>query len=53
LPESRILYGTLAELPQITASLGAGPAVIILGEVLREALASRSGFESLRQLLRA
>ncbi len=53
LPESRILYGTLGELPQITAALGAGPAVIILGEVLREALASRSGSKSLRQLLRA
>lgn len=53
LPERRIRYGTLAELPRIAAALGAGPAVIILGEVLREALASRSGFKSLRQLLRA
>ena len=53
LPERRVLYGTLGELPQIASELGAGPAVIILGEVLREALASRSVLDSPRQLLRA
>jgi len=53
LPERRVLYGTLAELPRIAPELGAGPAVILLGEVLREALASRSADRVLRKLLRA
>ena len=34
------LYGTLRELPALAAQLGAGPAVILLGEVLAEAAAA-------------
>jgi uroporphyrin-III C-methyltransferase/precorrin-2 dehydrogenase/sirohydrochlorin ferrochelatase len=38
LPEMRVEYGTLENLPQLAASAGTGPAVILLGEVLREKL---------------
>ena len=38
LPEARAHYGTLAELPALAARLGGGPALIVLGEVLSEAL---------------
>ena len=41
LPDSRVRYGTLAELPLIAASAGSGPAVILLGEVLHEKLAAQ------------
>jgi uroporphyrin-III C-methyltransferase len=34
---SRVRYGPLADLPLLAALCGSGPAVIILGEVLREA----------------
>ncbi len=39
LPERRILRGTLADLPALALQAGDGPAVVLLGEVLRDALA--------------
>ena len=38
--DARALYGTLRELPALAAQLGAGPAVMLLGEVLAEAAAA-------------
>lgn len=38
LPEARASYATLAELPRLAAWAGDGPAVILMGEVLREKL---------------
>src|SRR5216683_7252512 len=35
LPEQRILRGTLADLPALALQAGDGPAVVLLGEVLR------------------
>jgi uroporphyrin-III C-methyltransferase len=43
LPEQRVLCGTLADLPTLALQAGSGPAVLLLGEVLREALADRAG----------
>jgi len=43
LPERRILRGTLADLPTLARQAGSGPAVLLLGEVLREELADRAG----------
>jgi uroporphyrin-III C-methyltransferase len=51
LPEARVRTGTLAELPRLAKALGAGPAVIVLGEVLRAALGAGLGAE-LRSLLK-
>ena len=42
LPERRILCGTLADLPALALQAGGGPAVVLLGEVLRVALADRA-----------
>jgi uroporphyrin-III C-methyltransferase len=42
LPERRILCGTLADLPALALQAGAGPAVVLLGEVLRAAIADRA-----------
>jgi uroporphyrin-III C-methyltransferase len=42
LPERRALFGTLAELPALALEAGDGPAVVILGEVLRSGLTQRS-----------
>lgn len=39
LPGTRARYATLAELPALAAQVGDGPAMILLGEVLREKLA--------------
>ncbi|MBX6393191.1 MAG: uroporphyrinogen-III C-methyltransferase [Burkholderiales bacterium] len=39
LPEAAVRYGVLSELPALAASCGNGPALILLGEVLREKLA--------------
>jgi uroporphyrin-III C-methyltransferase len=36
LPDSRVVYGTLRTLPELAATVAAGPALILLGEVLRE-----------------
>src|SRR6266571_4578018 len=41
LPEQRTLRGTLADLPALALAAG-GPAVLLLGEVLRDALADRA-----------
>jgi len=49
LPERRTLRGTLAELPQLARRLGSGPAVLLIGEVLRTASAE-TGFEGLLKL---
>ena len=38
LPQARTLYGSLGELAALAAQLGDGPALIVLGEVLSEAL---------------
>ncbi len=42
LPEQRVLHGTLAELPQLARRAGAGPTTVLLGEVLKAALADRA-----------
>jgi uroporphyrin-III C-methyltransferase len=42
LPERRILRGTLADLPALALQAGGGPAVLLLGEVLRAALADHA-----------
>ncbi len=39
LPERRVLRGTLADLPKLARKTGAGPAVVLLGEVLNAAFA--------------
>src|SRR5216117_510724 len=41
LPERRVLRGTLADLPELARKTGAGPAVVLLGEVLGASLAER------------
>ncbi len=41
LPEERHRFGTLAELPALALAVGAGPALILLGEVLRERSAAQ------------
>jgi uroporphyrin-III C-methyltransferase len=38
LPERRVFYGTLADMPRLARSAGAGPSIVLLGEVLRETL---------------
>ena len=48
LPETRVLAGTLADLPQLAAQLGGGPVLIVLGEVLRS-LASAAQPATLRK----
>lgn len=50
LPERRIVLGTLSELPQMAGTIGHGPAVIVLGEVLRTALRARAVDTLLRSL---
>ena len=42
LPECRIRFGTLRDLPRLARAAGSGPAVIVLGEVLRAAAQSSS-----------
>jgi uroporphyrin-III C-methyltransferase len=39
LPERSVLHGTLANLPALARQAGSGPAVVLLGEVLKDALA--------------
>ena len=41
LPEARWVFGTLAALPEVAAQTSGGPALILLGEVYREAAASK------------
>jgi siroheme synthase len=40
LPEMRTVYGTLGELPALAAQTAVGPALIVLGEVLSEAVSA-------------
>jgi len=40
LPEARTVYGTLEALPVLAAQIGGGPALIVLGEALSEALSA-------------
>ena len=40
LQNERVVYGTLAGLPLLAASLGGGPALIVLGELLSEAVSA-------------
>jgi uroporphyrin-III C-methyltransferase len=47
LPGARVLRGTLAELPRLAQALGTGPAVIVLGEVLRAAAAAPAELRAL------
>jgi len=42
LPERRILAGTLADLPALALAAGGGPAVLLLGQVLRAAITDRA-----------
>jgi len=42
LPERSVLHGTLADLPQLARRAGAGPTTVLLGEVLKAALAGRA-----------
>jgi uroporphyrin-III C-methyltransferase len=42
LPERRAFYGTLADLPQLARRVGAGPSIVLLGEVLREVLSKNA-----------
>src|SRR2546422_51818 len=42
LPERRVLRGTLADLPALALQAGGGPAVLLLGEVLRDVIADRT-----------
>ena len=51
LPGRRILFGALRDLPRMAQEAGAGPALIVLGEVLRDAASSAAALT--RQLKRA
>jgi uroporphyrin-III C-methyltransferase len=42
LPERRVLFGTLADLPELARKTGHGPSIVLFGEVLKAALARRS-----------
>ncbi len=52
LPERRILHGTLADLPELARKAGDGPAVVLLGEVLRAALAEPALAEKIEAILK-
>ncbi len=53
LPGSRILTGTLEHLARLAGSLGSGPAVVVLGEVVRAAQAAGASLPArLRPLLK-
>lgn len=45
LPGKRVLYGTLRDLPALARATGDGPSVVLLGEVLRAALAEQPGVQ--------
>ena len=50
LPQFQALRGSLAELPRLAARLGPGPALILLGEVLRMPAAAAEAPEALLRL---
>src|SRR6266571_3680636 len=52
LPERRVLRGTLADLPELARKTGAGPAVVLLGEVLKAAFAKPAATEEIETLLK-
>src|SRR6266540_625 len=52
LPERRVLRGTLADLPELARKTGAGPAVVLLGEVLKAAFAKPAATEEIEALLK-
>jgi uroporphyrin-III C-methyltransferase len=41
LPDRKALHGTLVELPELALKAGTGPALVLLGEVLQDALVDR------------
>jgi len=41
LPERRVLFGALANLPELAQKTGRGPTIVLFGEVLKDALARR------------
>lgn len=53
LPDTRTVYTTLGALPEAVTQLGNGPALILLGEVLREKLAAERRDESIPAALSA
>ena len=53
LPERRVLLGTLADLPEFARRAGPGPTVVLLGEVLKAAIARpTAAIEDIEALLR-
>ena len=53
LPGAKILTGTLEQLPRLAESLGSGPAVVVLGEVVRAARTAGASLPArLRPLLK-
>src|SRR6266478_5103647 len=52
LPGRRVLYGTLADLPELARKAGPGPAVVLVGEVLRAALAESVATKEIEALLK-
>src|SRR6266498_588841 len=52
LAERRVLRGTLADLPELARKTGAGPAVVLLGEVLKAAFAKPAATEEIETLLK-
>ncbi len=42
LPEQRVLHGVLSDLPILAREAGSGPATVLLGEVLRDAVSGSS-----------
>lgn len=52
LPERRVFHGTLADLSQLARKAGDGPAVVLLGEVLRAAAAEPVLAEKVEAILK-
>jgi uroporphyrin-III C-methyltransferase len=54
LPECKVLFGTLAELPVLARQTGCGPTIVLFGEVLKDALArcGPAADEAIEALLR-
>ncbi|HUL92916.1 MAG TPA: uroporphyrinogen-III C-methyltransferase [Burkholderiales bacterium] len=54
LPERRLLFGSLSNLPELARRTGSGPAIVLFGEVLKAALARRGPAldEEIDELLR-
>jgi uroporphyrin-III C-methyltransferase len=52
LPEKRVFHGTLADLSKLARKAGDGPAVVLIGEVLRGALAEPVLAEKIESILK-